>query len=215
MTKQAIGRSCLAAIAAGVVLAVASAPASAGRYAFESMEISDFYVFNTDQKSQGAVILVRDYNNNVIDVNLTTNDLVPGNAYSIWIAVFNNPWHCSDPCGLDDLPGVNPDADPRVHPSVFYGGGFLADAAGSANVSLKLVPGRTSRELFAATKNYGLERLWGTHIHVVLRSHGPALDPTNPADAAIGSVAQQIGTASAACNPVCANVLASFHPPID
>lgn len=213
MSKQFIGRSCLTAIIAGVALTTASAPASARHYVAESVEISDFHVFNTDQKSKGAVILIRDFNNNVIDVTLTTNDLVPGNAYSIWIAVFNNPWHCSDECGVDDLPGPNPNADPRVRPSVFHGGGFLADSAGSANASFKIVPGRTSRELFGGTQNWGLQRLWGTEIHIVLRSHGPALDPTNPADAAIGSIANQIGTASEACNPTCANVFASIHPP--
>ena len=202
----------LAAVAGFLVVATAS-PAQAddrgGRWAAESVEISDFYVFNTDQKVNGATILVRDFVNRVIDVDLSIDALDPGGAYSIWVAVFNNPWYCSDACGLDDLPGINPAADKRVRPSVFYGGGFLADSGGSGTASFKIVPGRTSRELFAATENYGLERLWGSEIHIVLRSHGAAVT---------GSVANQIGTASGTCNTatgMCQNVFTSFHPPLD
>ena len=203
----------LAAGVVGVSLTLAAGAALANpwdKVVLESVEISDFYKFNTTEKVAGATILTRDYNNNVVDVDLSINTLEPGQAYSIWIAVFNNPWYCSnDECGLDDIPGVNPSADPRVHPSVFYGGGFLADNSGSGRAAVKIVPGRTKRELFGATKNYGLERLWGTEIHVVLRSHGPAL---------VGSVAEQIGTASGACNTpngMCANVFSSFHPPLE
>lgn len=179
------------------------------RIAYESLEISDFYRFNSDEKVNGATILVRDFNNNVIDASFSIADLDPNSVYSIWLAVFNNPRYCSDDdCGLDDIPGVNPAADPRVHPSVFYGGGFIADDGGNGHATFKIVPGRTSRELFGGTKNYGLERVWGPHIHVVLRTHGPAVT---------GSVAHQMGTASGTCNTpsgMCENVFASFHPPL-
>jgi hypothetical protein len=54
--------------------------------------------------------------------------------------------------------------------STFYGGGFIANNGGSGHATLKIVPGRTSRELFGGTQNYGLERIWGSHIHIVLRT---------------------------------------------
>ena len=182
------------------------------RQVVESLEVSNLYVFNTETKSKGAVILVRDYNNDVVNVSVSSSDLAPGHVHTIWIVAFNRPWHCSDLCGLDDLPGINPSADPRVHASVFYGGGFIADDTGSVNHTLTpIVPGRTSRELFGGTKDYGLERLFLTEIHVVLRDHGPQFDPADPA---VGTVAQQLSTATV-CNPnpmACANVRASIHP---
>lgn len=176
--------------------------------AHESLEISDLYLFNTDIKADGATILVRDFDRRVVDIDLYTKALEPGWAYSIWIAVFNNPEHCSDPCGIDDLPGPNPDADPRVRPSVFYGGGLLADASGYGTASTRVVVGKTHRELFGGTDNHGLQRLRKAHIHVVLRSHGEAL---------VGGIGDQIGTANGTCNTPdgCQNVLASFHPPIE
>jgi hypothetical protein len=177
---------------------------------YESLEISDFYVFNSDQKVDGATILTRDYNNNVIDVSLSIAALDPDTVYSIWVAVFNNPRFCSnDDCGLDDIPGVNPAADARVHPSVFYGGGFIADGGGNGHATFKIVPGRTARELFGGTKNYGLERVFGPDIHIVLRTHGHPVT---------GSVAKQLGTASSTCNTLsgmCQNAFASFHPPLE
>jgi hypothetical protein len=202
----------LGAAAAGLLLLVgAQAQAGHPHSVYESVEVSDLYQFNTETKVNGAVILVRDFNNNVVDVSLSTSALQPGYAFSIWIAVFNNPGYCSQECSTNDLPGVDPSAAPRVKATVFYGGGYLDDSAGNAKTAYKIVPGRTNRELFApaGTRNFGLQRLWGSEIHIVLRTHGEAW---------IGNVATQIGTASGACNPdmtACANKFASFHPPRD
>jgi len=205
-----IGWRCHLGIAAAACMALAYTGVSHadGDTVHESVEISDMYLFNTDVKANGAVILVRDFDKGMVTINLQTGALQPGWAYSIWIAVFNFPEYCSDPCGIDDLPGANPNADPKVKPSVFYGGGLLADGSGYGSASTEISVGKTSRELFAATENYGLQQLRKAHIHVVLRSHGEAL---------VGGIAKQIGTASSTCNTAegCQNVLASFHPPIE
>lgn len=200
-----LGGTALACLLLGFA---ATSEARYGARVHESVEISDFYAFNTDVKTEGATILVRDFKRRTVDVDLYANDLQPGWAYSIWIAVFNNPEFCSEPCGVDDLPGPNPDADPRVRPSVFYGGGLLADGTGHGSASFGIPIGRTQRELFGGTMNYGLQHLYKAHIHVVLRSHGEAL---------VGGIAEQIGTASMTCNTAegCQNVIASFHPPLE
>lgn len=178
-----------------------------GQYVRESVEVSDLMVFPDGPASAGATILIRDFDNRVVNATITGDGFDPSSVYSIWVVVFNNPEYCSDPCDIDDLPGPNPDADPAVRPSVFWGGGFTTDLSGHAYVALRLVPGRTDRELFAGTQDYGIENLDKAHIHLVLRNHGPATP---------GLVANQVGTANEAClrpGGMCINQFFSVHQP--
>jgi len=171
----------------------------------ESVQISDHHVFNTDTVVDGATVLIRDQASNQVNASIVSRALEPDTAYSIWWAVFNNPEFCIEPfeCALADL-GAN--GDPRVKPSVFWGGGFLTDIYGLGQADIRLSPGRTSRELFAGTQNYGLQNLAGAEIHLVLRTHGTT--------GAAGPVSKQIGTALEACpSGGCANVFASIHRP--
>ena len=172
----------------------------------ESVEVSDHFIFNTDQIVNGSTILVRDSRHRVITATVTSRALQPNNAYSLWWAVFNYPEYCIEPyrCSVLDLE-IN-GGDPQIKASVFWAGGFIADASGTANTALQLTRGRTDRELFAASGDYGLQNFADAELHLVLRSHGEA--------GVWGTVAQQIGTANEACPPQgCQNVFASFHPP--
>jgi hypothetical protein len=200
-------RGWLAAMVAIVaMLGVGQAMAGDGkaRYVRESIEVSDLHVFNTDIEVDGATTLVRDLAKKVITATVSTGALEPDWAYSIWWAVFNYPQFCVTPgeCGVGDLE-VN-GGDPRVKASVFWGGGMLADGTGSANTVIRLVPGKTNRELFAMSKNWGLQNLRGAELHVVLRSHGLA--------GIAGPVSKQVGTANEACpDSGCVNAFASIH----
>ena len=174
-------------------------------YVPESIEVSDHQVFGKPDIVNGVTVLVRDFRNRVVTATVSSNVLEPFTAYSIWWAVFNRPRFCNEPyrCALSDL---SKSADSRIKPSVFWAGGFISDAFGIANTTLRLVPGRTDRELFAKTKGYGLLNLKGAEIHVVLRSHGEA--------GLAGTVAKQVGTAMEACPAGgCQNVFASIHIP--
>jgi hypothetical protein len=175
-----------------------------GDFIRESIEVSDQHVFNTDTEVNGVTIHIRDFRNDVVTATVSTGALEPDWAYSIWWVVFNNPQYCATPgeCTAGDLE-VN-GGDPLVKASVFWAGGLLADGSGSAETELKLVPGRTKRELFAMSKNWGLRNIRRAEIHLVLRSHGLA--------GIAGPVSKQVGTANEAC-PVsgCANVFASVH----
>ena len=189
------------AATSGAQLVVVAEEAGVGP---ESVEISDHYVFNTSERVDGATILIRNFRDQVVEAAISTRALEPEVAYSIWWAVFNRPQYCVTPghCGLIDLE-VN-GGDPRVRVSVFWAGGFVADDFGTANLSLRLVPGRTTRELFANSRNYGLIDLRRAELHLVLRTHGPA--------GLAGTVGEQIGTANLACPPGgCANVFSSIH----
>ena len=82
----------------------------------------------------------------------------------------------------------------------------MTDGTGTVNTAVEITPGRTDRELFANTEDYGLQNFWGAEIHVVMRSHGPT--------GLAGTVAQQVGTANLACPPEgCSNEFASIHIP--
>ena len=175
-----------------------------GQYVRESIEIADHHIFNTDIEVDGATILIRDFDNKIITATVSTGALEPDWAYSIWLAVFNYPQYCITPgeCGPADLE-VN-GGNPSVKASVFWGGGLVADGSGSANTVFTLLKGKTKRELFAMSKDWGLQNFGGAEIHVVLRSHGVA--------GIAGPVSQQIGTATEACPETgCKNEFASIH----
>ncbi len=174
--------------------------------AAESVEIANHTVFNTNEVVDGATILVRDFVNNVVRAQISTQALQANTAYSVWWAIFNRPQFCREPyeCAVGDLEVMG--GDPRVRASVFWAGGFVSDDFGTANVNLTLTPGRTTRELFAKSKPYGLRNFKNAEIHAVLRTHGPT--------GIAGTVAEQIGTATLACpEGGCQNVFASIHAP--
>lgn len=176
------------------------------RYVRESIENSDHYAFNTSDRVNGATTLVRDFENREVVAHISSKALEPDTAYSIWWAVFNRPRYCEEPytCKVSDLEAMG--GDPRVRASVFWGGGFVSDDSGTSNTTIELNAGRTGRELFGNTKNYGLQNLIWAEIHVVLRSHGPV--------GVAGPVSDQIGTANEACpDDGCKNVFASVHKP--
>lgn len=191
-------------VVATAILSVGVCSFALGKDSSEVTSISDHTVFNSEQEVNGATILVRDHAHETIHASISSRALDPDTAYSIWWAIFNEPQHCVEPylCTVSDLEVFG--GDPSVKASVFWAGGFLSDGSGVANTTLRLGTGRTDRELFAQTNNYGLENLLGAEIHVVLRTHGPA--------GVAGSVAEQIGTANMACPADgCQNVFASIH----
>ena len=176
-----------------------------GHWMRESVEISNHVIFSTADVVDGATILIRDFTQRVVTATIFSKALEPNWAYSIWWAVFNYPRYCIEPlrCSVRDLE-IN-GGDPRVKASVFWAGGLVADESGNATTELRLRPGRTGRELFAMSQNWGLQNFRNAEIHVVLRSHGEA--------GVWDSIAQQIGTANQACPPQgCINEFASFHP---
>jgi hypothetical protein len=173
-----------------------------GYYVDESVEVANHHVFPAGPEVDGATILVRDFRNKVVRMDVTTAALDPDTAYSIWLAVFNSPEHCGIPhdCTPADL------GNPEVRASVFWGGGLISDGNGYGSTTMTLQPGRTGRELFANMSDLGLQDIRRAHIHVVLRTHGLI--------GVAGSVANQIGTAWEACPGTgCLNAFASVHVP--
>ena len=171
--------------------------------------ISDMATFPNGPDVVGASVLTR-YNSSV-EATISATGLAANGAYSWWWVVFNQPQFCVDGCGLDDLPpGATPVSvgDPRVRSSLLWGGGFVANGTGAAEVEAKLAVGKPPGEVRFGP---GLRKSRGADIHIVLRTHGPAI---------AGEVAEQIATFNGGCTPeeiaalMCpnANVQFAAHP---
>lgn len=122
-----------------------------------------------------------------VNVTVHTTELGPGNAYTIWWIIFNNPGACAAGCAGPDL------GNPLVEGSVMNATGRVADSDGNAWFSAFLPAGfmHTNpsngdlRQVFGP----GLQNVNGAEIHIVIRCHGPST----------GSV-EQISTLLGDCN---------------
>lgn len=181
-------------VAAAAALPAVLLPAITGAAEFEpalgkpKVSISDMAVFPNGPAVAGASVLTR-YNTHV-NGTVSATGLTAYGAYSWWWVVFNNPAFCVDGCGLDDLPfGATPisNGDPRVEASLLWGAGFVANGTGAAQVEARLDRAKPPGEVRFGP---GLRRPRGAEIHIVLRSHGPAV---------AGEVAGQIGSFNGGC----------------
>jgi hypothetical protein len=119
---------------------------------------------------------------NGVNYSLSTNDLVPGNAYTLWIVIFNNTDGCSAGaggtfCGPDDV--LNDDA----RPDMMYAGGLVVGASGKATFSGRRTVGDMSGSANGPIDDfpaYGLENPMGAEIHLVVHEHGPMLPAYMP-----------------------------------
>jgi hypothetical protein len=121
--------------------------------------------------------------------------LIPGNAYTVWWVIFDNPQGCDADCDPSDL------SRRQAQPSLVNGGGFVAGGTTqfySSHLARHDVEGRQVQ----LGDPSGVDNTYGAQVHVVLRSHGTAV--MDPADQA-----EQTSTFNGFCNPVCANVSAA------
>ncbi|MGF1543891.1 MAG: hypothetical protein ACFB00_05235 [Parvularculaceae bacterium] len=108
-------------------------------------------------------------------LRVRTSGLQPGEAYSVWWVVFNNPGACAPTgCSASDF------ATPAVEASVLNATGRLARDDGSAAFAAFLPIGfiHSNPEVDPALVRHlfgpGLQNSYTSEIHVVVRSHGPA-----------------------------------------
>ena len=110
-----------------------------------------------------------------VSASLRTNGLPAGDAVTVWWVIFNNPDSCTSGeggfrCGEGDL------FDPAVDVSVQYAGGHVV-GNGRYAVGAYLSEGDTSGCALAAFNLVcaGLIDSSVADVHLVVRSHGPAL----------------------------------------
>ncbi|HSJ62590.1 MAG TPA: hypothetical protein VK922_01670 [Gemmatimonadaceae bacterium] len=111
-------------------------------------------------------------NANGISFRMTTNSLTPGNAYTLWLVVINNPAACSaTPCAAPDfLLNAAPDAQVRFAAGSVAGGAGRGTFAGS--VKEGPMPGWLD--------DRSLENSMGAEVHLVINDHGPMLPEFMP-----------------------------------
>ncbi len=114
-------------------------------------------------------------NKNGITVNFKTKGLIPGNAYTLWWVIWNNPEECLTPnaCG-DDADFGNA---LLVKPEVLYAAGHVVGGSGIGNFSAHLNLNDDSgsvNDLFGLPPAGGLLETQEAEVHLVLRSHGVA-----------------------------------------
>lgn len=159
-----------------------------------------------------------------VSVRLSTTDLDPDAAYSVWWIVFNRPRACliAYACGESDIfsaPGVlNMDQIRAARISVFYADGFVTGADGTAYVAAHLAAGRLPTGTFvnfgwpigqSGRQQSGLRAFNGLHaeMHMVVRTHGTAV---------AGAVGLQTSTFTGLCDvQACADQQAIVFPSPD
>ncbi|MGH7502283.1 MAG: hypothetical protein ACREL7_11055 [Longimicrobiales bacterium] len=136
--------------------------------------------------------------------DLAVDGLLPGYAYSVWWAIFNNPQGCDGPCTSFDLRNIV-----QAQGSLVNGGGFVGTGATVVHTT-HLARHDPEGNSVEAGDPRGIRNPYGAEVHLVIRSHGPA--EADPDD-----LLAQISTFAQFCNLPnvgCQNVGASpFAPP--
>jgi hypothetical protein len=118
----------------------------------------------------GTSMLVRSESG--VSFTYHTSGLVPGQAVTLWVVVFNNPAACAThPCTFNDMP--NPDAEGDF----LFGGGHVIGGTGTGNYGGHLAVGDVSGSGLAEIGGPALGLLdpFTAEIHLALHSHGPAV----------------------------------------
>ena len=117
-----------------------------------------------------------------------SDDLVDGDAYTIWAAIFDNPMGCEGgpgACGLADLGRTQAQA------TISNFGGFVVDASKDFESHLTRHDG--SRQTLGGAGRSGIDNTYRAEVHLIFRSHGVA--ETDPDD-----LADQTSMVGAFCN---------------
>lgn len=96
-----------------------------------------------------------------------TANLNPGNAYTIWFVVINNP----DACAASPCSGPDIILNPATESQVTYGAGNIAGGSGLASFAGAFRAGPIAGWLPGGS----LDDPMTAEIHLVLNDHGPAL----------------------------------------
>lgn len=102
---------------------------------------------------------------NGVSFKLKTNGLIAGDAYTLWVAVFNNPSACNTPYACN--PGD--EGNMAAGPDLFNGAGHVLGQSGTATFAGRVNTGDTG------DIGTGLLDVFGAQIHLAVRHHGPKL----------------------------------------
>jgi hypothetical protein len=111
-----------------------------------------------------------------VSFSLTTSQLEPGNAYTLWLVVFNNPDGCQAPTPISSCSAADV-GNLAAMPDIVYGTGHVAGGSGQATFSGHRRAGDDSGSITdpIGLPAFGLVDSEGAEIHLVLHEHGPKL----------------------------------------
>ena len=161
------------------------------------------YDFHTAELLDGSAKLVRGVYK--ISMALHVDDLIPGNAYTIWWVIWNNSEKCGKPFGCTDADfGI---AD-LVEVDVLYATGLIAGANGKGKFKASLREGDDSgsiNDIFGLPPANGLHHARTAEVHLVVRDHGVGIP---------GEIPAQIGTYLGGCDTnECDDIMFSIFSP--
>lgn len=137
--------------------------------------------WHTGEVEGAAASIVR--NDNGIRYRLNTAGMTPGNVYTLWLVVVNEPGECDpSPC---TGPDVLTNADTRSQ--VGYAAGHLAGSSGTGTFAGHVAVG----SLDGWFPDRALESSHDAEIHLVINDHGPAVR---------GAVADMLSTYRGGCS---------------
>lgn len=111
-----------------------------------------------------SATLVR--NDTGISYRVSTERLEPGNAYTLWLVVINNPDAChTTPCEAEDL------FNPATRSQISYAAGTVAGRSGKGTLAGHVDVGPLSGWL----PDRSLEGAHGPDVALVVNEHGPML----------------------------------------
>lgn len=210
-------KSVLGALTVALMM-IAGVAVAAGHLQASTTDVQNVLWFADASDTGGDSLLTR--TDGMVLVTIEAADLVPGNAYTVWWVVFNNPAACSDgACGEDDIfVGGDPANDPNfpgimaAEISVGSATGNVAKADGTAEFGgrLKRNDGNASGHqiLFPAGLSGDSVLTASGHdaeIHMVIQNHGKARGG--------GQLLDQLTFFETGCTPFCEDVQFSMHLP--
>lgn len=171
--KQLTKRSAVAAIVAVAGLATITVGAT-GEASHNRITQDAAVNWHPQSGNAGAVgdtaqaSLVRSRNG--IRYRVDTTDLVPGNAYTMWLVVVNDPSACdATPCAAPQIIG-----DPVVDGQVVWGrDGEVGQDDGTARFRSRIEAGPL---LDGWLQVQGLDDPMGAEIHLIVNDHGPVIN---------------------------------------
>ena len=123
-----------------------------------------------------------------VSMTLYSKALIPGHAYTIWWVVFNEPNQCdAAPCGESDI------GKPAVKCEILYATGKVVKRGTLGYFRAYLKEGDNAgsiNDVFGLPEYGGLLDSKKAEVHLVVRSHGPAIP---------GQIRDQIGSFGGGC----------------
>lgn len=103
---------------------------------------------------------------NGVSYQIHTNSLTPGNAYTLWLVIVNNPEACApQPCTAPDII-LNAASDSQVR----YAAGHVAGGSGEGTLAGAVREGALSGWL----TDRSFDDSTTAEVHLVVNDHGPA-----------------------------------------